>query len=75
MQFYECQITSDGAKYNSSTVGSWCPFICGYDSDSDDNYEPINVKAGKKVGTIGLLQDEVGLHMDVPGHGVMAVQK
>lgn len=58
----------DGAMYNSvrgrhAVKGCYVPFICGYDSDAEDDYEPINVQAGKLAGTIGLPPGEIGLYM------------
>lgn len=65
----------DGAKYvaqgNHAAKGLWCPFVCGYDSDSDNEYDTIDVTAGKKTGTVGLTDDEVGLYMDVAKKGVL----
>jgi hypothetical protein len=69
----------DGAKYvaagNHAAKGLWCPFVCGYDSDPDDRYDPIDVEAGKRAGTVGLLEDEVGLCMDVPRSGLVQLQQ
>lgn len=61
----------DGAKYVSTRSrhaadGLYVPFIPGYDSDTDDEYDPIDVAQGKEEGTIGLPLDEVGLYMTVP---------
>jgi hypothetical protein len=58
----------DGAMYNSSQArhqarGYFVPFIAGYDSDEDDMYEPIDIEAGKRAGTIGLPPEEEGLYM------------
>lgn len=60
----------DGAMYVSllgrhAAQGHYVPFICGYDSDPDDDYEPIDIQAGKRAGTIGLSSDEIGLYMSV----------
>lgn len=69
----------DGAKYcsngNHAAKGMWVPFVCGYDSDADDRYDPIDVAAGKRAGTIGLRDDEVGLYMDIPQQGLVRLQK
>jgi hypothetical protein len=59
----------DGAMYVSThghhaADGHYVPFICGYDSDADDDYEPIDIQAGKRAGTIGLSDDD-GLNMSV----------
>jgi hypothetical protein len=61
----------DGAMYVCSqarhaATGQYVPFIVGYDSDEDDEYEPIDVQAGKRAGTIGLPADEIGLYMTIP---------
>jgi hypothetical protein len=65
----------DGAKYVASgdheAKGLWCPFVCGYDSDPENQYDRIDVVAGKRAGTIGLPQDEVGLYMDFPKRGMV----
>jgi hypothetical protein len=61
----------DGAMYSATkgrhaAIGLYVPFICGYDSDADDDYEPINIQAGKRAGTIGLPPDETGRYMEIP---------
>lgn len=61
----------DGATYTSTrgkhaAVGHHVPFVAGYDSDEEDDYEPINVAAGKRAGVIGLPPDENGLYMTIP---------
>jgi hypothetical protein len=58
----------DGAMYVSTrgkhnVLGQYVPFINGYDSDFEDDYEPINVRAGKLARTIGRPFDEKGRHM------------
>jgi hypothetical protein len=60
----------DGAMYLSmqgrhAAEGHYVPFICGYDSDPDDDYEPIDIQAGKRAGIIGLSDDDNGLYMSV----------
>ena len=65
----------DGSVYFSergshAAKGYHVPFIPGYDSDSADEYEPIDVKRGKQEGTIGLSDDQVGLFVSVPGTGL-----
>lgn len=60
----------DGAMYVSSQAqhsarGQYVPFIVGYDSDEDDVYEPINIQAGNRAGTIGLPTDEIGMYMTI----------
>ena len=65
----------DGAMYLSTKVkGSYVPFISGYDSDPDDRYDPIDVQAGKRMGIIGLPPNDVGLYMEIPGHGVVQLK-
>ena len=61
----------DGAMYTSTRArhaasGLYCPFIAGYDSDSEEEYEPIDVQRGKREGTIGLSASQVGLYMTIP---------
>ena len=58
----------DGAMYAStrgkdSVLGQYIPFINWYDSDSEDDYEQIDVRAGKLAHTIGRPFDEKGRHM------------
>jgi hypothetical protein len=58
----------DGAMYVSTrgrhaVIDKYVPFINGYDSDSEDEYEPIDVEAGKRAGIIGLSPDEKGKHI------------
>jgi len=64
----------DGATYTSTrgkhaAVGHHVPFIPGYDSDADDEYEPIDVAAGKRAGVIGIPPEENGLYMLMPAMG------
>lgn len=65
----------DGAKYNSSTIKSWVPYIPGYDSDSDDEYERVNLADGKRQGLIGLTEEDVGLRMDIPGQKMVVLRR
>jgi hypothetical protein len=62
----------DGATYTSTkgrhaARGHHVPFICGYDSDEADTYEPIDLAAGKRNGVIGIPREENGLFMTIPG--------
>jgi hypothetical protein len=60
----------DGSLTSSKTVkGYSVPFIPGYDSDSDDEYEPIDIERGRREGTIGLSDSQVELYLLVPGPG------
>ena len=48
----------DGSWYTSTRAnhavrGQYVPFIFGYDSDEEDEYEPFDVEARKREGTIG----------------------
>ena len=61
----------DGARCVSTkgkhaAHGFFVPFVPGYDSDSEDEYEKIDIHAGKRAGTVGLPEDEVGLYMEFP---------
>ena len=61
----------DGAMYTSArgqhaANGHYVPFVVGYDSDADDEYEPIDVQAGKRAGIIGLPSEENGFYMALP---------
>jgi hypothetical protein len=58
----------DGAMYPSSrgkheASGMYVPFIPGYDSDEDDEYDRIDVEAARQAGIVGLPPDEVGRYM------------
>ncbi|GAX28078.1 hypothetical protein FisN_2Hu104 [Fistulifera solaris] len=54
----------DGSLYLSKTAGGLpVPFIHGYDSESDDEYEPIDIERAKREGTIG---SSVGLYVLTP---------
>lgn len=72
----------DGAMYTATrgkhaAKGHYVPFIVGYDSDADDEYELVDVPAGKHAGIIGLPAEENGLYMTLPdprGHGRQLVQ-
>jgi hypothetical protein len=69
----------DGAKYcpqnYTALRGVWVPFICGYDSDPDDVYEPVDIGAGRKAGTIGIPPEEVGLYMNIPQNGIVQLRE
>jgi hypothetical protein len=61
----------DGSLYVSTRAkhaanGYHVPFIPGYDSDSEDEYEPIDIQNGKQQGTIGISDAQVGLYMEFP---------
>ncbi|GAX22654.1 hypothetical protein FisN_17Lh147 [Fistulifera solaris] len=61
----------DGSLYVSTRAkhaanGYHVPFIPGYDSDSEDEYEPIDIQRGKQQGTISLSDAQVGLYMEFP---------
>jgi len=58
----------DGAMYNGGTYdGVWVPFIDGYDSDPDHEYEPFDIAIAKRSGTAGT-KNITGLCMSIPGH-------
>lgn len=64
------QVGWDGSsRYSSSTCqGEWVPFIAGYDSDEDHNYEPIPSKlleAQKQAGIVGIFP-ETGVYVTIP---------
>ena len=58
----------DGAMYiNYETLsGKWAPFVCGYDSDPDNEYEPVDVRQSERAGLVGLPPNEVGIYMTLP---------
>lgn len=62
----------DGAMYNSSkgrghgVKGRYVPFIVGYDSDSEDEYEPVDIPTGQRAGVIGLSAELQGAYMTMP---------
>ena len=62
------QLGWDGAKYSSSDTipGTSVPFVCGYDSDPDNEYAPFDVAKARQEGLVGLQQQDVGLYMKVP---------
>ena len=42
----------DGAMYKSDTYpGVWVPYVDGYVSDSEHEYEKLNINAAKLAGT------------------------
>jgi hypothetical protein len=45
--------------------GQHVPFVVGYDSDEADEYDRVDVQAGKAAGVIGLSGQEMGLYMTV----------
>jgi len=53
------QLGWDGAMYNSQSVGTWVPFIDGYDSDPDDTYETFDRRKAHRSGVIGLPMDDI----------------
>ena len=61
------------AKHDNIT-GQYVPFITGYDSDEQDEYEPIDVEAGKRAGIIGRPLDEKGRYMVYRANEVHRVQ-
>ena len=62
------QLDWDGAKYSSSDTipGTSVPFVCGYDSDPDNEYAPFDVAKARQEGLAGLQKQEEGLYMNVP---------
>lgn len=70
------QLGWDGSLYHSSSVGTWVPYINGYDSDDDDSYEPFDRKKARQTGIIGLPIDLVKKYMMVrnPQGGMQMVQ-
>ena len=66
-----CKLGWDGALYSSeSQRGAWVPFVCGYDSDPEHEYEPVNLRRTAAGGTVGLPANEAGIYVDVPTQGV-----
>lgn len=58
----------DGSWYTSSrgkhdATDMFVPFIDGYDSDEEEEYEPFDVEAGKRAGTIGRPTELKGRYM------------
>jgi hypothetical protein len=61
----------DGAMYNSTTLeGEWAPFVCGYDSDPEYEYEVVDVAAAKASRVVGLPADLDGSYGDAIMSGV-----
>ena len=54
------QLGWDGAIYNSQTLGTWVPFIDGYDSNENDEYKLFNKREARSAGIIGLPIDMIG---------------
>ena len=62
-----------GAKYlrresKHGATGNWVALVCGFDSDEEDTYQPIDIAAAAQVGTLGLSADEVGQRVNVEDH-------
>jgi len=56
----------DGATYQGMTYqGTWVPFVSGYDSDPDHEYEDFDMDVARREGIAG--QDDVGKYMMTPG--------
>lgn len=59
------QLGWDGSLYHSKSVGTWVPYINGYDSDDNDSYEPFDRKEARHNGIIGLPIDLIKKYMMV----------
>jgi hypothetical protein len=46
--------------------GSFVPYVVGYDSDEDDDYDLVDIQAGPAAGVIDLPPKEAGLYMTMP---------
>ena len=58
----------DGSRYCSNTLDGFpVAYIPGYDSDSGDEYEAIDIQRGQREGTVS--DTHAGLYMSVPGAG------
>ena len=63
------QLGWDGAMYRSDTLENWVPYIEGYDSDDEDEYESFDRRKARKERTLGLPMEEAGKIMSVPNLG------
>lgn len=66
----------DGAMYTAlegrhAATGMFVPFVCCYDSDPDDEYEPFDVQKARNAGIVGLSAEDDGAFFDVPSRGLM----
>jgi len=60
------QIGWDGAMYQSDYVGTWVPYVDGYDSEEDFEFEDFDQRQQRRNGIIGLPQSDVGKFMLLP---------
>lgn len=60
------QIGWDGAMYQSDYVGTWVPYVDGYDSEEDFEFEDFDQRQQRRNGIIGLPQTDVGKFMLLP---------
>ena len=63
-----CKLGWDGATYQGHTFeGEWVPFVSGYDSDPEHEYEDFDIAVAKRNGIVG--QNDEGKYMVTPGIG------
>jgi hypothetical protein len=63
-----CKMGWDGATYQGNTFeGEWVPFVSGYDSDPEHEYEDFDIAVAKREGIVG--QNDEGKYMVTPGMG------
>jgi hypothetical protein len=70
------QIGWDGSMYladdaHHAARGFWVPYVSGYDSDPDMDFEPFDMQEMRRKGTVGVREDEVGKFVYVPDRGIM----
>jgi hypothetical protein len=67
----------DGAMYNSlrTCKGLWVPFVSGYDSDPDFEYEEFDSAEQFRQQIVGLPRDEVGCVMKLPTGDLIRLQR
>lgn len=63
-----CQLGWDGATYQGQTFeAEWVPFVNGYDSDPEHEYEEFDIMTAKRYGIVG--QNDEGKYLATPGMG------
>jgi hypothetical protein len=61
----------DGAMYRSESLEEWVPFVCGYDSDPEHEYEPVDIESAKAAGVVG--NPMRGLYAEMPTQGIIQI--
>jgi hypothetical protein len=64
-----CMYTASEGEHAAN--GMWVPFLDGYDSEPELEYEPFDVHVGRRAGTVGIDLDDVGKYIEIPSRGTM----